>query len=111
MKSYRRWLESRLVVAGGVLVLSVTLKAAPDGKAIYQQKCSMCHGMEGKGYAAIKTPDLTDPKVQAAMSDAQMTDIIKNGKKGTAMVGWDSKLSPDEIKAVGVYIRSLAPKK
>lgn len=107
MKPYWRWLGSTLV---GVVMLSTALKAAPDGKAIFQQKCSMCHGMDGKGFAAIKTPNLTDPKVQAAITDAQMLDTIKNGRKGTAMVGWDGKLSPEEMKAVADYMRSLAPK-
>ncbi len=111
MKSYCRGLVNAALMAGGGLMLSISLKAAPDGKAIFQQKCSMCHGTEGKGYAAIKTPDLTDPKVQAAVTDAQIMDIIKNGKKGTAMVGWDGKLSADEMKAVAAYIRTLAPKK
>ena len=111
MKSCTHLVRSTLFIAAGVLILSAALKAAPDGKAVFQQKCSMCHGMDGKGYPALKTPDFTDPKVQAAVTDAQMIDIIKNGKKGTAMPPWDGKLSDDEIKAVVAYIRTLAPKK
>lgn len=110
MKSHWRWMGSLLMMTAAVMVLATGLKAAPDGKAIFQQKCSMCHGPDGKGFAAIKTPNLTDPKVQAAITDAQMIDIIKNGKKGTAMVGFDGKLSPEEMKAVQQYMRSLAPK-
>jgi mono/diheme cytochrome c family protein len=69
----------------------------------------MCHGAEGKGFAAIKTPDFTDAKWQASITDEKMIDIIKNGKKGTAMPAFSDKLKDDEIMAVVAYIRSLSP--
>ncbi len=71
----------------------------------------MCHGMEGKGYAMLRTPDFTTAKVQACITDEQMKDIIENGKKGTAMKAWKGQLKPEEIEAVMKFIRSLGPKK
>ena len=70
----------------------------------------MCHGEDGKGYPALKTPDFTDPKVQASLTDEEMTETIKNGKKGTAMPAFGDKLSDDQIKSLIAYIRSLAKK-
>jgi len=94
---------------GGLLIAGCSLAAdeKPDGAALYKAKCSMCHGAEGKGFSAIKTPDFTDPKVQASLKDKEMSDIIKNGKKGTAMVAFGDKLKDDEIDAVVKYLRSL----
>ena len=101
-----------LGIGTGILIGSFMLRAqpwpdAPDGADLFQKKCSMCHGADGKGYAAIKTPDFTDPKVQASMTDAEMVAIIKNGKKGTPMPAFGDKLTEDEIKALVTFIRSL----
>ena len=103
------------VLAVGVflLVFSLGLRAGPkpdDGADLFKQKCSMCHGEDGKGYPALKTPDFTDPKVQASITDDEMTEVIKNGKKGTAMPAFGEKLSDDQIKSLIAFIRSLGKK-
>jgi mono/diheme cytochrome c family protein len=36
-----------------------------------------------------------------------MREVIKNGKKGTAMVAFGDKLKDEEISALVAYIRSL----
>jgi len=36
--------------------LILPLHAAPDGAALYQQSCSMCHGLEGQGVAGVFPP-------------------------------------------------------
>jgi len=80
----------------------------PDAGAIFKSKCSMCHGQDGKGYAAIKTPDFTDPKWQASVTDEQIFDTIKNGsKKNTMMVAFGTQLKDDEIHALVKQIRSF----
>lgn len=99
---------------GGSLVVAgfLTLAAGqPNAHTIFENKCSMCHGIDGKGYAAIKTPNFADPKWQAAHSDKELLDAIKNGVKGTAMVSFEGKLSPSEMRIVLKYIRSLSAAK
>ena len=79
----------------------------PDGAELYKQKaCLMCHGADGKGYPAIKTPDFTDPKWQASRSDKQMAEVIKKGKPNTTMPPFADKLKDDEIQALVRQIRS-----
>lgn len=102
--------SSILALAGAaLLVVAAGYRAEdkPDGGSVFKQRCSMCHGAEGKGFAAIKTPDLTDPKWQDGITDEKMVETIKNGKKGTAMPAFADKLKEDEIQAVIAYIRSL----
>jgi len=79
----------------------------PDGAAIFKHNCVMCHGPDGKGVATFKTPNFTDPKVQASLTDEQILTTIKNGKKGTVMPPWGDKLSEQDIKAVAAHIRSF----
>lgn len=112
MKSLVR-LSLVLSIVAPLLVFQAVAKTAdkPDGAAVFKEKCTMCHGPDGKGFAAIKTPDFTDPKWQASITDDQIIETIKNGKKGTPMPPFGDKLSEDEIKAVAAYIRSLGKKK
>jgi mono/diheme cytochrome c family protein len=81
--------------------------AGETGKNVFGTNCATCHGADGKGKAEFRTPDFTDPKVQASLTDAQLAAAIRNGKRGTAMPAWAGKLSDQEISAVAVYIRSL----
>jgi cytochrome c oxidase cbb3-type subunit 3 len=109
MKSSLRVSASLLLTGIIALLTSAVVQAAdtPDGAAVYKQKCQMCHGADGKGFPAIKTPDLTDPKWQASISDKEMTEVIKNGKKGTPMPAFADKLKDDEIEAVVKFIRTF----
>ena len=78
-----------------------------SGAGIFAGNCAACHGADGKGVAAMKTPDFTNPAVQAVLSDAAVTRIIREGKSGTAMPAWGGKLSQAEIAAVAGFVRSL----
>jgi|GEM_PF-573295 len=113
MRSYFKTASKVLWLALGVLLLAAVGQAAdqPDGAAIFKQKCAMCHGPDGKGFAAIKTPDFTDPKVQASLTDQQIQETIENGKKGTPMPPFKDKLKEDEIQTMVKYIRSLGGEK
>lgn len=115
MNSFRGFTFTLFVAGVIALAASPSFAAAKkniNGAYIFTEKCSMCHGANGKGYAAIKTPDFTDPKWQAAHPDSELMNAIKNGVKGTAMVSFEGKLSPQEMAAVLKYIRSFgAPKK
>jgi len=84
---------------------------AVDGAAAYKKRCAMCHGPEGKGFKALKTPDFTSPEWQAAHSDEAITEVVKNGKKGTAMPALGSKMTEDEIKAVVAHVRTFNTEK
>lgn len=100
-------------LTGVAVAASMTISAAgkPDGAALYKQKCAMCHGADGKGFSAIKTPDFTDPKWQESTKDKAMFALIKLGKKGSPMPAFAEKLKDEEIQAVVEYIRTLDGKK
>ena len=94
-----------------IVLLAFLVSAVPtfaaDGEAVFKANCARCHGDDGKGKTKVAPPDLTDPKTQASLTDADIVKTIKNGRKGTLMVGWKGKLSAEEISAVAAYVRSL----
>jgi len=110
-KRYLVDLSTRTVREAGAVSTAVEESADSSGASIFAQHCSQCHGNDGKGKAAFKTPDLTDPAVQASLTDCQMLSIIRNGKKGTAMPGWAGQFSDEQIRAVAAYVRSLGSSK
>ncbi len=101
-------LNRLVVVAACCLVCAgLSMAADSDGAALFKSKCSMCHGADGKGYAAVKTPDFTDAKWQASMTDKKIADTIKNGKPNTMMMPFGNQLSDADIQALVKQIRSF----
>lgn len=97
-----------------LLVTSAHSLRAADAKANWDANCAQCHGKSGaadtKMGKQLNAKDLTDPKVQAAFSDAKATQSIKEGVKEngkTTMKAFAGKLTDDEIKALVAYVRSL----
>lgn len=83
------------------------LESQSEGARLFAHHCAQCHGPNGKGVASLKTPDFTSPAIEASLTDAQMTEIIENGKPGTMMPAWRSQLSASQIQTVQSFVRSL----
>ncbi len=82
-------------------------QVGPSGSKTFADNCAKCHGPEGKGIPAIRTPDFTSPAVQSTLSEETVLKTIRDGKPGTAMPAWSGKLSDAEIKAVAGFVKSL----
>jgi len=93
-------------LAVGAFVLAMgavqAFGGAPEGKALYDTKCKMCHKADGSGMAAMKMRPLGSAEVQAK-SDAELKKDITGG------VG---KMKPQNVTAAQAadliaYIRTL----
>jgi cytochrome c6 len=93
------------IALGAVLTLPLSVRAQ-DASTLYKSKCAACHGADGTGSAMGKkmgAHDFTTDDVQK-MSDAELTDIITNGKNKMPKYG---SLKPEEVKGLVAYIRTL----
>lgn len=91
---------------------------AARGAATFTRYCWTCHGPTGQGNGVFTVlydpppPDLTDPKRQAQLTDAQLYRIISQGgaavKRAAAMPAWGDLLSAADIYDLIAYIRYLA---
>lgn len=112
----------RLLTRSAVIVLAtaaLALAASPKNSSCAQahqtfaNRCEMCHGPNGKGYAAIHTPDFTNKAWQAKHTDAQLVNAITNGVKGEGiMPAFQGQLTKAQIDAlVKCVIRGFAKSK
>ena len=90
------------------------------GKALYEDACSQCHGVEGDGEGVMA--DLLDPRPRdfrrgiykirrtpqgELPTDEDLFRIIGNGMPGTSMPAWRGLLADAEIRQLVSYIESF----
>ncbi|WP_371189543.1 cytochrome c oxidase subunit II [Thalassotalea maritima] len=74
------------------------------GEQVYLAKCAACHQASGAGLPPT-FPSLIGSPI-ATGDIASHIDIVVNGKPGTAMMGYASQLTPQEMAAVITYERN-----
>lgn len=103
-----RGIASRLFLVLVVLGLGCAAWAAdaPDGKALYEAKCGVCHGKDGVAKSTAKgAANLNDPKFQDANSKDAIVKIVTEGKG--KMKPLKDKLTPEQIQAVAAHVKTL----
>ena len=87
--------------------------AGLDGGALYQRYCALCHGEDATGYAADNAPSLVSTSFLSTATDDFLFDATAYGRPGTPMAAYVSDLGgplePDEIRAIGVWLRRQRP--
>jgi mono/diheme cytochrome c family protein len=80
-----------------------------SGREIYELRCALCHGKDGKGGQGVLGISLTNPVVQRANPQFLLL-TVRDGRAGTPMVPFGEaglKLSDREILDVVAYVRSM----
>jgi mono/diheme cytochrome c family protein len=109
-------------VSGGVLALLVVVSPARGadtsdlGARLYAERCSPCHGDEGRGDgptapALVPPPrNFRDPALWKDRTTEQLRATVQGGKPGTMMPPFRDVLSDAEIDAVVAYLRRFDPR-
>ena len=102
--SMRKMVPVALLAAFG---LAVPAFAAEDGKALYESKCAMCHGMDGVAKKmGAGSKNFNDP---AWKKTATVDGIVKDIKDGKGkMKGMGEKLNAEQMKAIAEYALTMA---
>lgn len=85
-----------------LLIASGLANAAPDGKALFNKYCSVCHGSEGKGGVGVP---LSLPSFINSVSDEYLKQTIRVGRPGRIMPAF-SQLSDAQVRAIVNHVRS-----
>ena len=93
-----------MTIAVALFILIPNLSwAADDGAPLYKAKCAMCHGADATGKPAAKIPSLVSDEVKKASDD----DLAKSVAETAKHPGNVKSLTPDQVKPIVTYIRSL----
>ena len=121
MSRMRRWL-----VAGGVVVClgiggprsaAVAAGHVEAGATLYRERCSPCHGADGKAttpMAQALTPkprNHTDGAYMNRLSDEHIATVIKNGGAAVGkspLMPPQPDLSPQQLADLVAFVRTLA---
>ncbi|MBV8899489.1 MAG: cytochrome c [Verrucomicrobia bacterium] len=87
-----------------------------QGEKLFETRCFVCHGREGKGDGPAATGlganprNFTDPQWQQATPDAKIRKVIKQGGQSAGESGAmppNADLSDAQVDALTVFLRSL----
>lgn len=81
-------------------------RAVKRATPLFADNCAACHGPDGKGNRTMGAPNLTDNDWLYGPARDDIHDQIWNGHGGV-MPTWGGRLSPEEIKALAVYVHNL----
>ena len=98
----------KLIISVIVVIVFASTGVAfgADAAALWAQHCASCHGKDGNGSTTMgKKLGLKDYTKEQGFSDAEATNVIKNGNG--KMKGYKDKLSDADIKALVAYVSSL----
>jgi mono/diheme cytochrome c family protein len=96
-----------LIDVAAKTVQEIAPEAGDPAASLFQQNCAKCHGPDGKGLAAVRTPDFTSPAFSRSLKPGDITGAIENGKAG-GMPSFSGQLTDAQIDSLSVYIRSFS---
>ncbi len=78
--------------------------AVAAGKAVFEENCILCHGLDGKG-TLPGAPDFTTMKAQIVNEPGKQFCVISDGHN--QMPSWKDKLTTEQMWQVLTYIATL----
>ena len=80
--------------------------ASERGSKVFAATCVACHGQDGKGNPEMGAPNLADELWLYSGDKATIVESLRNGRGGV-MPAWSSRLDPETVKELAVYVHSL----
>ena len=89
-----------LVVLLLIVLSGFSLQTQPEGKKIFENNCTTCHGSDGtKGRFGAK--NLKTSKLK----DGEIISTVKKGRR--IMPSWEGELTQEQIEQVVEYVKQL----
>ncbi len=117
MAAWKNQLNSQQIEAvvdyiRATMMLPAVTADSEEGRRLYAENCSVCHGDDGRGarwtLTNLKPPprNFTLPGSAQQLATDYMRQVVSHGKADTAMPGFASQLDAHQIAAVVSYVRT-----
>jgi mono/diheme cytochrome c family protein len=98
--------------AGALATLEILAEQWPLGDPVlgaetFASSCANCHGAEGEGLGVF--PQLNPNEFVQSLSNAELVTFVQEGRVGTAMAGFEGRLTETEIANVIAFLRTWQP--
>jgi cytochrome c oxidase cbb3-type subunit 3 len=81
---------------GGTAAMAAGPPARPDGARLYAQRCSACHGVDGRGGVGVP---LALPAFLSSIDDEYLRKTVRLGRPGRVMPAF-TQLTDAEVEAI-----------
>jgi len=96
-------------LAAVVSMLAVDGTAKPTATAdLYKTHCQSCHMADGD--SPLEPLNFTDGLWKHGSAPAKVAGVIAKGVPGSAMLAFDSKLTPRQVQALAGHVRAFDKK-
>jgi len=93
-----------LIAVALLAAAPILLWAAEDGAALYESKCSMCHGAKGEGNKDAQMPAV---KGTSLTVEQMVTYLTKGDKEKTIHADPIADLNEEQAKAIAEHINQM----
>jgi mono/diheme cytochrome c family protein len=80
-----------------------------NGAELYAANCASCHGANGEGGGEGVFPALHPNEFIQMNTNSELVAFLKVGREGTAMVGFEDRLTEQEIADIVSHLRTWQP--
>jgi cytochrome c oxidase cbb3-type subunit 3 len=101
-EAYRKTMANN--VDEKTVIQMMAIAELQEGKNLFIQKCSPCHGKNAEGLVG---PNLTDDYWLHGGGIKNVFKTIKYGVPLKGMIAWETQLNPTDIQKIASYILSL----
>jgi mono/diheme cytochrome c family protein len=93
------------LAASLVVIAAAAAEKAPPVAEVYKTHCQACHMADGN--SPLEPLNFVDGTWKHGTSPAKLAAVIADGVPGTAMLPFNTKLTPAEVKALAAYVRAF----
>ena len=92
-------------LAAFLMIAAAAPEKAPPVAEVYKTHCQSCHMADGD--SPLEPLNFVDSLWKHGSAPAKVAGVIADGVPGTAMLAFNAKLTPAEVRALAAYVRAF----
>lgn len=93
------------LAASFLMIAAAAPEKPPPVAELYKTHCQACHMADGD--SPLEPLNFVDGLWKLGSAPAKVAGAIADGVPGTAMLPFDAKLTPAEVRALAAYVRAF----